>query len=141
MHADAFVAYDEEDGDFVFTRGSKRTKTAPADPENVPALAPAPSVKKPRKPKEQLKQRDDETTATEKKSRGGRKMSFSTPKADSDVLVVAKKRETTRSSTGYGQKGESSMNASRADPGDFDSIDMVGDSSVDETNKSIEDHG
>ncbi|OIW31485.1 hypothetical protein CONLIGDRAFT_652550 [Coniochaeta ligniaria NRRL 30616] len=36
------VAYDEQDGDFVFTRGAKRAKTAAAEPENEePEPAPA----------------------------------------------------------------------------------------------------
>jgi kinetochore protein Mis13/DSN1 len=77
--------------------------------------------------------------ATAKKPRG-RKMSFSTPKADSDVLIVPKKRKTTRSSVGNGQNRESSANASRLEPPDYDTIDIVGDSSVDETNKSNVDH-
>ncbi|KAE9375498.1 hypothetical protein N431DRAFT_454132 [Stipitochalara longipes BDJ] len=132
------AAYDEEDGDFVFTRGSKRTKTTQAEtePEPVPAPAPAPSTtKRGRKPKDQLRERDDEVTATAKKARG-RKMSFSTPKADSDTLVVPKKRKTTRSSTGNGQNGDSNANASRIKSGDYDTVDMVGESSVEETNKS-----
>jgi kinetochore protein Mis13/DSN1 len=63
-------------------------------------------------------------------------MSFSTPKADSDALVVPKKRKTTRSSTGNAQNGDGNANASRMEPGDYDTIDMVGESSVDEANKS-----
>ncbi|KAH8796564.1 Mis12-Mtw1 protein family-domain-containing protein [Hyaloscypha finlandica] len=135
------AAYDEEDGDFVFTRGSKRTKTAQAkpEPEPLPAPAPAPSTaKRGRKPKEQPRERDNETMATATKARG-RKMSFSTPKADNDTLVVPKKRKATRSSTGIGQNDDKSTNVSRAEPGDYDTIDMVGDSSVDQTNKSIVD--
>jgi len=134
------VAYDEEDGDFVFTRGSKRTKTAPAEPEPVPAPGPAPSTaKRGRKQKEQPKEREDETTATTKKGKG-RKMSFSTPKADNDSLVVPKKKKSTRSSVENGQISENSTNASRANPGDYDTMDMVRNSSVEETNKSIADH-
>ena len=135
------VAYDEEDGDFVFTRGSKRTKTKQANPEPesvpVPALAPL-TAKRGKKPKDHPKERDDETTSTSKKARG-RKMSFSTPKADNDTLIVQKKRKTTRSSTGNGQKRDPNADPSRMDPGDYDTIDMVGGSSVDETNKSFED--
>jgi len=120
------VAYDEEDGDFVFTRGSKRTKTTQAKPEPLPAPVPAPSTaKRGRKPKEHPKERDDETTATAKKARG-RKMSFSTPRTDNDALVVSKKRKTTRSSTGNGQNGESNTNISRVEPGDYDTIDILG---------------
>ena len=137
------VAYDEEDGDFVFTRGSKRTKTAQAKPELEPILAPAPvpsTAKRGRRPKEQPKERDDETTATAKKAKG-RKMSFSTPKADNDNLVVPKKRKNTRSSTGNGQDGVGNANASRMEPGDYDTIDMVGDSGVEESDKSTVDQG
>ncbi|KAH7351212.1 Mis12-Mtw1 protein family-domain-containing protein [Rhexocercosporidium sp. MPI-PUGE-AT-0058] len=130
------AAYDEEDGDFVFTRGSKRTKTAPAQSE--PALAPAPSVKRGRKPKE-TKERDDEPTTIAKNPRG-RKMSFSTPKADSDTLVVAKKRKTTRSSAGRAQNGESNGNTSRADQVDYDSVDLVGETAVEVTDGSLVDH-
>jgi kinetochore protein Mis13/DSN1 len=63
-------------------------------------------------------------------------MSFSTPKADSDALVMSKKKKSTRSSTGNGENGDGNTNASRVEPGDYDSIDMVGDSSVEESNKS-----
>jgi kinetochore protein Mis13/DSN1 len=137
------VAYDEEDGDFVFTRGSKRTKTAQAKPESEHLLAPAPgpsTTKRGRRPKDQPKERDDETTATAKKAKG-RKMSFSTPRADNDNLVVYKKRKNTRSSTGNGQNGDSNANASRMEPGDYDTIDMVGDSGVEESDKSTADQG
>lgn len=41
-----FLAYDEQDGDFHFTRGSKRIKTQPEPiPEDEPAPAPAPAPK------------------------------------------------------------------------------------------------
>ncbi|KAK0103959.1 hypothetical protein ONS96_005065 [Cadophora gregata f. sp. sojae] len=131
------AAYDEEDGDFVFTRGSKRTKTAPAQAEPAPTPAPAASSKRGRKPKE-VKERDDETTATAKKPRG-RKMSFSTPRVESDTLIVAKKRKTTRSSTGKAQNGESNGNTPRTDPGDYDSVELLG-QTVEQTDESIVDH-
>ncbi|KAH8881563.1 hypothetical protein GQ53DRAFT_702042 [Thozetella sp. PMI_491] len=39
--------YDEQDGDFHFTRGPKRVKAAPPEPESAPAVpAPAPVTKK-----------------------------------------------------------------------------------------------
>ncbi|KAH9212187.1 Mis12-Mtw1 protein family-domain-containing protein [Leptodontidium sp. 2 PMI_412] len=134
------AAYDEEDGDFVFTRGSKRTKTAPAQPEPAPTPAPVPSAKRGRKPKDvkEVKERDDETSTTAKKPRG-RKMSFSTPKVDSDTLVVAKKRKTTRSSAGKAYE-ESNGNISRANPADYDSVDLVGDPAVEVTDGSRVDH-
>jgi len=68
-------------------------------------------------------------------------MSFSTPKADNDNLVVPKKRKNTRSSTGNGQDGVGNGNASRMEPGDYDTIDMVGDSGVEESDKSMVDQG
>jgi kinetochore protein Mis13/DSN1 len=57
-HADNTTAYDEEDGDFVFTRGSKKAKTAPTAMEPIPEPEPVPSTstKRGRRPKE----RDDE---------------------------------------------------------------------------------
>ncbi|AEO62366.1 uncharacterized protein THITE_2106463 [Thermothielavioides terrestris NRRL 8126] len=45
----AAAVYDEQDGDFLFTRGSKRVKTAPVreeEPEPEPAPAPAPAPAK-----------------------------------------------------------------------------------------------
>lgn len=108
----------------MFTRASKRTKTAPAQPEPVPTPAPAPPAKRGRKPKEpkETKERDDEVATTAKKARG-RKMSFSTPKADEDVLVVPKKRKAARSSAGKATKATNG-NASRQDQID-DDIEMV----------------
>ncbi|KAL2071203.1 hypothetical protein VTL71DRAFT_12438 [Oculimacula yallundae] len=138
------AAYDEEDGDFVFTRGSKKAKIAAAQPDPAPTPAPIPSTKRGRKPKEvkqaqEVEERDDETTTTAKKPRG-RKMSFSTPKADSDTLVVAKKRKTTRSSTGKAQNGDSNGDTTRKDPADHDSIDLVGAAAPARVNQSPVDH-
>ena len=42
----SLVVYDEEDGDFVFTRAAKKAKTAPAEPENE---EPQPAAAKPKK--------------------------------------------------------------------------------------------
>jgi kinetochore protein Mis13/DSN1 len=128
------LAYDEEDGDFVFTRVSKRTKTAPAELE--PAPAPAPPPKKSKKVKEKEKERDEELVATVKKTRG-RKMSFSTPKEDEDIISVPKKRKTTRSSTGQNQNGESSSTVqSSIETGDNHDVDLIGSSSLHEANSS-----
>lgn len=135
------AAYDEEDGDFIFTRGSKRTKTAPVEPE--PAPAPAPRPKKTRTTKEvkdvkevkeakeakgakgakEAKERDEEPAPTAKKSRG-RKMSFSTPKVEKDTISVPRRRKSTRSSTA--KNGESSTPQSGTATADYDSIDLVG---------------
>lgn len=131
------LAYDEEDGDFVFTRASKRTKTAPVQPEPVPTPAPVPSAKRGRKPKEpkETKERDNEATTTEKKPRG-RKMSFSTPKAEEDALIVPKTRKTTRSSTGRAAESTSNGNASRLEHTDYERIEMVNGTDANETDKS-----
>jgi kinetochore protein Mis13/DSN1 len=123
------IAYDEEDGDFVFTRGSKRTKTAPSEPE--PAPAPVPPPKKSRKPKE--RERDEEPTLTVKKTRG-RKMSFSTPKTEKDA-VVPKRKKSTRASTG--QNGETSTHQPGTETTDYDSIDIIGAPPPEETSKSM----
>lgn len=125
------VAYDEEDGDFVFTRGSKRTKTAPAAPEPEPAPVLPQTAKRGRKPKAP----EDEAITTEKKPRA-RKMSFSTPSGGSDAIVNPRKRKSTRSSVGKQQNGETSAITSRTDHTDYDSIDMVGSPSANEGNSA-----
>lgn len=125
-----WVAYDEEDGDFVFTRGSKRTKTAPADSEPVPAPAPAPSTaKRGRKPKE----RDNEEPKPEPKSRT-RQMNFSTPKEDKNEIYVPKRRKSTRNSIGKAQNGENGANTSAMETTDYDPVDMLG-AAAEESNK------
>ncbi|KAK4236684.1 Mis12-Mtw1 protein family-domain-containing protein [Achaetomium macrosporum] len=57
----AAAVYDEQDGDFLFTRGSKRAKTAPVageEPEPEPTPAPAPAKKRVgRPPKAETKRR------------------------------------------------------------------------------------
>jgi kinetochore protein Mis13/DSN1 len=60
----------------------------------------------------------------EKKSRA-RKMSFSTPKGENE-LVVQKKRKTTRSSVGKEDGESGSHHAHAGEIADLDSIDMVG---------------
>jgi kinetochore protein Mis13/DSN1 len=113
------TAYDEEDDGFLFTRGSKRTKIAPAEPEPAPAPEQAP------KKITKRKVRDEELSATVKKARG-RKISFSTPKADNDAITVPKKRKGTRSSTGKAQNGGGSSNDIPVENTDYDGVDMVG---------------
>jgi len=128
------VTYDEEDDDFVFTRASKRTKTAPAEPEPAPVPAPAPATKKTRK----VKERDEEPTATVKKTRG-RKMSFSTPKEDKDTVSLPKKRKGTRSSTGKNQNGESGTHESGMGTTELDSIDLIGASVAEDLSRASAD--
>jgi kinetochore protein Mis13/DSN1 len=114
----------------MFTRGSKRTKTAPVPPEPVAAPEPAPlaSTKRGRKPKE----RDDEAERSEKKPRG-RAMDFSTPKTPSDTIIVPKKRKTTRSSTGKVYHDKSTVDSTALEATDYDSIDLVGSTIVNDT--------
>ena len=119
--------YDEDDDGFMFTR--KRTKIASTEPEPIPEAV----LKKTNK----RKTRDEEPVATVKKAKG-RKMSFSTPKAENDTISVPKKRKGTRSSTGKVQNDETSVNQTALGQTDYDSIDMVGVvSKLDETSKSI----
>ncbi|KAI0019312.1 hypothetical protein F4780DRAFT_449107 [Xylariomycetidae sp. FL0641] len=51
--SERLASYDEQDGDFHFTRGNKRVKTSPPEPipEDKPAPAPAPARRKGRPPK------------------------------------------------------------------------------------------
>lgn len=127
------AAYDEEDGDFVFTRGSKRTKTALADSEPVLAPAPAPSTtKRGRK----LKERDNEEPKTESKSRT-RQMNFSTPKEDKNEIHVPKKRKSTRNSVGKAQNG---ANISVIETTDYDHVDMLGAATEEPKKSTVEGH-
>ncbi len=114
----------------MFTRGSKRTKTAPSEPEPAPAPpVVAPHAKRGRKPREpkhkEIIEHDEEPTATVKKSRG-RKTSFSTPKGPDETISNPKRRKTTRSSTGRAQNKETSHHASRVEPADDDAMDLIG---------------
>jgi kinetochore protein Mis13/DSN1 len=126
------IAYDEEDGDFVFTRGSKRTKTAPVEPE--PAAAPAPPPKKSRKARE-TRERDDEPVRTAKKP-AARKMDFATPKPEQDTIILPKRRKTTRSST---DKHQNSEHSKRQETTDYDSIDLIGTPNAEEPSRSTVD--
>ncbi|KAK2625885.1 hypothetical protein QTJ16_005197 [Diplocarpon rosae] len=132
------AAYDEEDGDFVFTRGSKRAKTVPAQPESTHTTAPVPLAKTGRKAKE-VKERDLETATTVKNSRV-RKLSFSTPNGEGNSLIVAKKRKTTRSSTGKADNGDSNGNISIVDPPNDESLGLVGEPIVGATEGSLADN-
>ncbi|XMA07802.1 hypothetical protein WAI453_000593 [Rhynchosporium graminicola] len=135
------AAYDEEDGDFVFTRGAKKVKTASAQPEPAPTPAPIPSAKRVRKPKDvkEVEERDDETTTTSKQPRG-RKMSFSTPKLDKDTLVVAKKRKITHTSTGKAQTEDINGKKTRNDSAHDDSIGLVGELAASQPEGSVVEH-
>jgi len=115
--------YDEVDGDFEFSRASKRTKTAQAAPEPIPTGPLKP--KKPKKSKE-LNVQDEERITTVKKAKG-RKMSFSTPKEnEKDSITVPKTRKTTRSSLGKNQNGETSRHQSGNVTLESDNMQLVG---------------
>ncbi|ROV96848.1 hypothetical protein VMCG_07858 [Cytospora schulzeri] len=107
----AAAVYDEEDGDFIFTRGPKRQKPSPKEPP-APAPAPppapepesAPIVKKPRgRPSNGLKraasptlQNGEGAPATTSKRPARRKLNSSPPPPDEQLAAVPKKRATRR---------------------------------------------
>lgn len=132
--------YDEEDDGFVFTRASKRTKTAPTKAEPPPPADPvsASTVKRGRKPKEPKPRDDEEEVATAKKPKG-RKMSFSTPRVEEDTLNVPKRRKTTRSSTGKDGNAAQDPAPSRSKVAE-DSVDMIGGEPIQETNGLMLEH-
>lgn len=119
------TAYDEEDGDFVFSRGSKRTKTAQTDQElvAVPALPP----KKSRKVKDE-RGHDDEPVRTAKKPTV-RRMDFATPKADPGAIKLPKRRKSTHAN-------ETSKHQSRIETADYDTIDVVRTPDAEESSRS-----
>jgi kinetochore protein Mis13/DSN1 len=124
------IAYEEEDGDFVFTRGTKRTKTAPGEQEPVAAAAPLP--KKYRTVKES-RERDDELVRTAKKP-AVRKMDFATPKPEPDAIKLPKRRKSTRSNA-------NSRGQSETETVDYDTIDVVRTPDAEESNGSTVDPG
>lgn len=115
------VPYDEEDGDFKFTRGSKRTKIQPA-----PTVSEEPDPKPTTGNQSRVKQDEPQT---EIKKTGRRKMSFSTPK-DADSISQPKRgtRKSTRSSVGKAQHENASTNGTHVDEPDLDSMDLIGQS-------------
>lgn len=119
------AAYDEEDGDFVFSRGSKRTKTAQTDqePVTVPALPP----KKSRKVKDE-RGHDGEPVRTTKKPTV-RRMDFATPKADPGAIKLPKRRKSTHTN-------ETSKHQSRIETADYDTIDVVRTPDAEESSRS-----
>jgi len=128
------LGYEEEDGDFQFTRVSKRKKTAPPVPEPAePALGPALA---PRRAKKQELEHGHEDLPV-KKTRG-RPMNFATPKAENESLQVPKKgiRKSARLSTEKLPNGENHASNSRQETTDHDSIDMVGAVGLQDTRQS-----
>jgi kinetochore protein Mis13/DSN1 len=128
------IAYEEEDGDFIFTRGSKRAKTTPAEPG--PAPAPALVSKKGRKMKEAT-ERDNEPVRTVKKP-SVRKMDFATPKPEKDTIRLPKRGKNSRSSI---SKNQTSIHQSRMETTDHDRMDLVGTPNAEELSRSTVDAG
>ncbi|KAB8290159.1 hypothetical protein EYC80_011028 [Monilinia laxa] len=132
------AGYEEEDGDFQFTRVSKKAKTAASVPEPILEAAPPVTTTVPRRSKKVVHERETHNVSparvsSVKKSRGAPKPNPSTPK-ESKVEKAPKPRneaepkrgtrKSTRISTEKPRNGDSSIaNGSR----DYEnSIDMIG---------------
>lgn len=122
------VAYDEEDGDFKFTRGSKRTKTVEA---------PAPAAKAEAVATNSSQQASSHEEVKPRPKRGApRKMDFSTPQQPKEPAPKKGTRKSTRRSTdGAGGNGELGINGKSHIDLDGDSIDMVGGSEIEGNSK------
>jgi kinetochore protein Mis13/DSN1 len=121
--ADFAIAFDEEDGDFKFTRGSKRSKT------EAPAPEPAPLHSRSKQSKTVHAEPQTEVKKVER-----RKMSFSTPKADEDIITQPKRatRKSTRSSIEKSRNGMALVNGSGLEETD-DDMNLVGVSTADKS--------
>jgi kinetochore protein Mis13/DSN1 len=130
------VTYDEEDGDFVFTRASKRTKTAAISKEPPQVTQTGPVAKKTRTEWE----RDKEVISTAKKTRAA-KQDVATPKAEADTISVPKRRRSARlSGEKVSRDGEISREAGK-DATELDSIDVVGGRANEESSTSFVNSG
>ena len=132
----SIIAYDEEDGDFVFTRGVKRTKTAPAEPGRAAATARTP--KKARREKD-AGERDDERGRAAKKPTG-RKMDFTTPKPDKNAIKLPKRGRSTRSPTSKAQNRQYGKYRSRMETTEAESIDLVRTPDAEESSRDVTKH-
>ncbi|KAJ9156411.1 Kinetochore protein mis13 [Pleurostoma richardsiae] len=131
----AASVYDEQDGDFVFSRGSKRQKTTQPEPEpEQPASAPAKkaagrskaSASKKRALSPEPEQPQAAPAATSKRSHR-RKPSTTPAPAQDEGLVVAKTRTTRRRTRSSMEKGEQDGNPPATNgAADDDSMDVVG---------------
>lgn len=119
---------EEEDGDFHFTRVSKRKKTAPAAPE--PAEAAPAAISSPKVVSRRTKKQDADGEHGEKpaKKARGRPMNFTTPKAEVESVHVAKRgtRKSTRLSTEYPSHGGSQGGKPTMEAPASEFIDVVG---------------
>lgn len=135
---DGTTGYEEEDGDFQFTRVSKKAKTTASVPDPIPEAAPPITTTVPRRSKKAVRERETHNVVPApsppvKKARGAPRTNLSTPK-ESKVEKVQKPRneleskrgtrKSTRLSTEKLHNGDgNTANGSR----DYDnSIDMIG---------------
>ncbi|RKF60617.1 putative mis12-mtw1 family protein [Erysiphe neolycopersici] len=81
------ATYDEEDGDFVFTRASKRIKAQSSEPEVPPVI----TTKRSRKPRELPEESDFQSDKTALRKVKESKTYFSTPKSDNDGAITTKR--------------------------------------------------
>ncbi|KAH8808084.1 Mis12-Mtw1 protein family-domain-containing protein [Xylogone sp. PMI_703] len=123
------ASYEEEDGDFMFTR-SKRTKTVTeSKPKPAPAPAPAPS-------RRIRKSIEYDHEAVSPKPR--RKTNATTPKPEKEVALAKKSsRKATQSSRERSVNGEA-MKPSKVERMDYDSADIAGGSEADASSTTTE---
>ncbi|KAB5572647.1 Mis12-Mtw1 protein family-domain-containing protein [Coniochaeta sp. 2T2.1] len=111
------VSYDEQDGDFVFTRAAKKVKTAPSEPENdeEPAPVKAKKTTSSRPPKSTIKKRavspppgqpepasiplPPQPSTRRSSRRSSQQPSAASQERDEPQLVVPKARATARRTT------------------------------------------
>ncbi|KAI1003328.1 hypothetical protein K3495_g4877 [Podosphaera aphanis] len=98
LRPNASTAYDEEDGDFIFTRGPKRAKVRHPELEAVAApvaTPPAPVAKRGKKSKETSKDGEHANNSSVKRDID-HKTNHIVPGRDTTAHVAPKKRKTTR---------------------------------------------
>jgi kinetochore protein Mis13/DSN1 len=123
------VAYDQEDGDFKYTRGSKRSRTEPAAPQPSPALVP-------------VRTKQGKTNDDEPKAQIGKpvrpEMAFSTPTRDDGSFRLSKRktRRSTRSSIDQTRNARDNVGGARHYEADLDSTDLIGASATEEDNRA-----
>jgi kinetochore protein Mis13/DSN1 len=123
MHpADYNAAYDQEDGDFKYTRSSKRTRTEP-----TPSM---PSRTKQSKP-------HNNESKTQAKRHTGLDMALSTPaRDDSNRPSKYRTRRSMRSSTDQACNGREDGGSAGHDDTELDAMDIIGASKTEEQNRA-----
>jgi kinetochore protein Mis13/DSN1 len=126
----AAAVYDEQDGDFHFTRGTKRVKTAQDDTESavVPALTAAKKTGRGRQAKDRASQSaaaaGATAPATSKKPSRRKSSPDSSPEVDRPLIVA--KRTTRRSTRTSTEKSEKERQAGGDDSRDNGDMDLAG---------------